>query len=67
MNQASESRRPLIICIIILIILDIALAIGILSCGASLDEQAAEKAAKTTPQASHAAFIIDGEEGLLYT
>ncbi|MBQ6455505.1 MAG: hypothetical protein IJJ32_05420 [Eggerthellaceae bacterium] len=59
MQQADGNRRPLIICIIILVILDIALAIGIYSCGASLDEQAAAKATKTAPQASQAAFIVD--------
>lgn len=41
MRNASDNRRPLVICVIILLILDIALAIGIYSCGASLDEQAA--------------------------
>jgi len=63
MQQADGNRRPLIICIIILVILDIALAIGIYSCGASLDEQAAARGTKAAPQASQAAFIVDSPEG----
>ena len=39
---------PLIICIIILLVLDIALAVGIYSCGASYDAQATSNTAQTT-------------------
>ena len=44
----AQSRRPLIICIIILLVLDIALAVGIYSCGASYDAQATSNTAQTT-------------------
>ena len=66
-QDPSGGRRRLAICAIILLILDIALAIGIYACGASLDEQAAAQASKAAPQASQAAYTIVDEGGLFET